>query len=85
VQGWNIYTQTLDYRGQVTSLNGTQIQPEPDGTFRVVLAHRDPGVPNWISTTGHEIGCVFVRWLLADRVPATPTARVVTVKELQHA
>jgi hypothetical protein len=82
VQGWNIYTQTLDYRGQVTSLNGTQIQTEPDGTFRVVLAHEDPGIPNWISTTGHEIGCVFVRWLLADRVPATPTARVVQVKEL---
>jgi hypothetical protein len=89
VQGWNIYTQTLDYRGgRVTSLNGTQIQPEPDGRFRVVLAHEDPGIRNWISTSGHEIGCVFVRWLLADRVPATPTARVmktVNVKELQHA
>ena len=25
---------------------------EPDGTFRIVVAHRDPGLPNWIETTG---------------------------------
>jgi hypothetical protein len=83
VQGWNIYTQTLDYRHAVTSRNGTQIEPEADGSFRVVLAHTDPGVQNWISTAGHEIGCVFVRWLLSDRVPATPTCRVVPLADVQ--
>jgi hypothetical protein len=82
VQGWNIYTQTLDYRYHVTSRNGTQIELEPDGSFRVVLAGTDPGVPNWIDTAGHRIGCLFVRWMLADVVPETPRATVVKVAEL---
>jgi hypothetical protein len=82
VQAWNIYTQTLDYRYHCTSRNGTQIALEPDGTFRVVLAATDPGVPNWIDTAGHRIGCLFVRWMLADIVPDTPRATVVPLAEL---
>ncbi len=82
VQAWNIYTQTLDYRQRTTSRNGSQIEPEPDGSFRVVVAAHDPGVPNWIDTAGHRIGCVFVRWLLADAVPPKPTARVVKLGDV---
>ena len=47
-----------------------------------MLTPRDPGVENWIDTAGHHIGCVFVRWLLADAVPQAPTARVVKIAEL---
>jgi len=82
VQAWNIYTQTLDYRRRTTSRNDTQIESEGDGRFRVVLAGRDPGVKNWIDTAGHRLGCLFVRWMLADAVPAAPTARVVKLADL---
>ena len=39
---------------------------EPDGTFRMVLAHRDPGVPNWLDTRGLPHGTMFWRFLLPE-------------------
>jgi len=79
VQVWNRFMQSLDYRHHRVSLNGTQASMEPDGSFRVIVAHRDPGVPNWISTAGHREGLVFCRWLQAESPPEQPTSRVVTL------
>jgi len=42
--------QTLDYRFRRTSLNRAQLHFEPDGSFRVAIACRDPGLPNWLDT-----------------------------------
>jgi hypothetical protein len=80
---WNPFMQTFDYRYQRIGLNGAQAALEPDGSWRVVVAHDDPGVPNWLSTAGHERGVIFFRWFLASGTPATPTARVVPVAELR--
>ncbi len=79
-QVWNRYMQSLDYRYHRVSLNHAQTQLEPDGSFRLVVAHRDPGMPNWISTAGHREGVVFCRWLQADATPDQPTTRVVTLE-----
>jgi hypothetical protein len=59
------------------SLNGFEAALEPDGSFRVFIAARDPGHPNWIQTAGHREGVVFCRWLQPDVLPDPPTARVV--------
>jgi hypothetical protein len=77
VQLWNRYMQSLDYRYHRASLNREQAVLEPDGTFRVVVAHRDPGVPNWLDTAGHREGLVFCRWLQAETLPEQPASRVV--------
>jgi hypothetical protein len=82
VQVWNRYMQSLDWRWHRVSLNGTQAKLAPDGGFRVVVAHRDPGVPNWISTAGHRDGLVFCRWLQADEMPEQPASRVVALDRL---
>jgi len=29
-----------------------------------VIAHEDPGVPNWLDTGGHREGTIFWRYLL---------------------
>ena len=79
-QVWNRYMQSLDYRYHRVSLNHAQIKLEPDGTFRLAVAHRDPGLPNWISTAGHLEGIVFCRWLQADEMPAQPASRVITLR-----
>jgi hypothetical protein len=79
VQLWNRYMQSLDHRHHRVSLNGTQAVLEPDGSFRVVVAHRDPGVPNWLDTAGHAGGLVFCRWLQADELPGQPASRVVAL------
>ena len=85
LQVWNRYMQSLDYRYHRVSLNHTQVALEGDGTFRVVLAHRDPGVSNWIDTAGHREGIVFCRWLQADSPPEQPHATVVDLGTLKPA
>jgi hypothetical protein len=73
---WNPFMQTFDYRYQRVGINGEQAVYEPDGTWKLVIAARDPGAPNWISTAGHRKGVIFFRWFLAQETPATPIASV---------
>jgi hypothetical protein len=74
---WNRFQQTLDYRGRNVSLNRAQTKLEDDGTFRMVIAHKDPGVPNWIDTEGKPFGLVFWRFFLVEGEAETPQAEVV--------
>ncbi len=60
-----LHTYNYDY-ARVT-LNGGQVVYEPDGSWTIVVAHRDPGHPNWVSTAGHPRG--------ADLVPVVPSRR----------
>jgi len=78
-QLWNRYMQSLDYRYHRVSLNHAEIVFEADGSFRLVVAQRDPGMPNWLDTAGHREGVVFCRWLQSDPLPEQPTSRVVTL------
>jgi hypothetical protein len=82
-QVWNRYMQSLDYRYHRVSINRDEIVCEADGSFRVVLAHRNPGVPNWIETAGHREGIVFCRWLQAEAPPEQPTSTVVRLVDLR--
>lgn len=79
---WNRQLQTFDYLRGPVSLNRAQAAVDADGTFRVVIAHRDPGVPNWLTTEGRPLGLVFWRFLLPVGPIATPTAEVVPVDSL---
>ena len=64
------------YPDRRTNLNDGQVTAASDGTVRIVIAHGDPGHPNWLDTSGHRVGTVFFRWLHAD--PAVlPTCRVI--------
>jgi len=72
---------TLDYANRVTSLNQDQMQRDPDSTFRVVLAHRDPGVANWLDTTGLERGVLIVRFCGA-KAADVPRTRLVKLAEV---
>ena len=73
---WNPFMQTFDYRYERIGINGEQATYEPDGSWRLVIAARDPGHPNWLSTAGHRKGVVFFRWFLAEEMPPTPRARL---------
>jgi hypothetical protein len=81
---WNPFLQTYDYRYEQVTINGGQVRYEPDGSWRVVIAARDPGVPNWVSTAGHRRGRIWFRWFLAESLPERPTARVVPVGSLAN-
>lgn len=74
---WNRYMQTFDYTHRQVSLNRTQIRFEADGSYRLILAHRDPGLPNWLDTEGRASGIMYWRFLLAAGEVPTPRTRVV--------
>ena len=50
--------------------------------MRVVVAHEDPGVPNWLQTAGHDRGSMCWRWIRAQQHPE-PRTRVVKLAELR--
>lgn len=79
---WNRFQQTLDYRSRSVSLNRAQTELEVDGSFRMILAHRDPGLPNWLDTEGRPFGLVFWRFFLVTGDVETPSAAVVKLAEL---
>lgn len=82
----NFWLESLDYANHQSSLNGYQAVIDPDGVFRAVVAHQDPGVPNWLDTVGHREGSLIYRWNLADAtpVPATRVVRFGAVRDHLH-
>lgn len=81
---WNPYMQTYDYRYEQVTINGGQVTYEPDGSWRIVVAARDPRVPNWVSTAGHLKGVIWFRWFLAETRPQRPQATVVPMTGLRR-
>jgi hypothetical protein len=62
----NLWGESIDYGNSLGSLNGSQSEVDPDGVIRLVVAHRDPGVPNWLDTTGHAEGFLTPRWAYSE-------------------
>jgi len=79
---WNRHMQTFDFANRCVSRNRRQTRLEKDGRFRMVVAHRDPGVPNWIDTEGRLFGIVFWRFMLPEGEIETPRAEVVPFARL---
>jgi len=75
--------QTYDYLNRQVSLNRRQTRLEPDGSFRMVVAHEDPGIPNWLDTEGRPLGLVFWRFMLPEGEIETPHAEIVPLKDLK--
>ncbi|HME72059.1 MAG TPA: hypothetical protein VKM54_19650 [Myxococcota bacterium] len=72
----NWWWESLDFGSRQTSLNAHQARLDADGAFRGVIAHVDPGIPNWLDTAGHERGTLAIRFLLADEAPKVELERV---------
>jgi hypothetical protein len=65
----NLWGESLDFANRLGSLNGAQTEVDPDGVLRSVVAHRDPGVPNWLDTSGHREGFLTPRWAYSETPP----------------
>lgn len=79
---WNRFQQTLDYRSRSVSLNRAQTLLEADGSFRMIVAHTDPGQPNWLDTEGNLFGLVFWRFFLVSGDVETPQGKIVKLADL---
>ena len=80
---WNRFMQTLDYRDRRVSINRKQTVLESDGSFRIVLAAENPGVPNWIDTEGRMLGSMFWRFLLPEEEIEPLRTQVVPLAEVR--
>jgi hypothetical protein len=83
---WNLqldnhWMESMDYRYLPAHLNKHSARLEADGSVRMVVAHQDPGLPNFLYTAGHSQGTLLLRWVAADRHPL-PRCRVVPFASL---
>lgn len=83
LQVGNFWMESLDYRYHRIHLNKHTAHYEPDGSVRIVLAHRDPGeaLPNWLETCDHDQGAMLLRYVGASEHPPIAT-RVVPFADL---
>jgi hypothetical protein len=79
---WNRFGQSIDSRRHRATINHTQMVTGPDGVARLVVAHRDPGVANWLDTGGRRQGTVFWRFLLATQQPEPIRSQVLTLADM---
>jgi len=85
IQLGSLWYISLDYVNHQTSLTADQARADPDGMLRFVISERDPGIANWLETTGHRRGYVQLRWqrLSRDLTSADgPAAEIVPVAEI---
>lgn len=76
----NHWMESLDYRYHTIAVNHHGAKYRPDGSVRIVVAHKNPEVENWIDTAGHSRGTMCLRWIRADHHPQ-PRCWVVNVSE----
>jgi hypothetical protein len=79
---WNRFSQTVDRRFHRSTINETEAVVKAVGVSRMVVAHTDPGVANWLDTGGHSRGSVFWRFLLAELPPPPIVCQVVRVEDV---
>jgi hypothetical protein len=82
---WNQFMHTYNYDYEQVTLNGAQTVYEADGSWTLVVAHQDPGHPNWISTAGHPRGRIWFRWFYPSDTPERPTTEVVALADVPAA
>jgi hypothetical protein len=76
----NLWGESHDYANHQSSLNAFQAEWDRDGALRLVIAHQDPGVPNWIDTTGDPVGFMTPRWTYSVKPERLPTIHATKVR-----
>ncbi len=82
---WNLqinnwWMESLDYRYHRIHHNKHSSRVDVDGGVTLVLAHRDPGHANWLTTDGHTRGTMCWRWVGASE-HIHPQTRVVKLND----
>lgn len=84
----NLWGESLDFANYQSSLNGLQADRDADGAIRFVIAHSDPGVANWVDTTGQPEGYMCIRWAYSEKpkenLPSSTVRKVPLAEVRQH-
>ena len=79
----NHWLESLDYRYFPVHVNSHTARLRDDGSVRVVVSARNPGVENWLDPCGHRSGTMSWRWIRASETPE-PSVRVVPLADLER-
>jgi hypothetical protein len=77
--------EALEFATRVTTRNHTQTRISDDRRIRVVVAHEDPGVANWLDTEGRREALLTLRWFWPEGDPPSPITRVVKLADVRAA
>jgi hypothetical protein len=81
----NYWMESLDYRYHRICINSHTAVYSEDGSVEVIVAHHDPGIPNWITTAGHVEGTMCWRWYRPEEdTPEEITCEVVPMSVLEE-
>ena len=62
IQLADLWFSSLEYGNRQTSLTGDQAHRSADGSYWFVVSARDPGIANWLDTTGRSKGVILLRF-----------------------
>jgi hypothetical protein len=71
-----VFFNSMDFLYRTVSYTPSRTKVDSDGRVRLILAHEDPGVHNWMDTQGFERGNITYRHMLEGQ-PAALTTRLV--------
>ncbi len=83
----NGWFDALEWANRQTSLSGGQSHLGSDGRYHYVISREDPGVPNWLDTTGVPEGVFFLRFqglrtpIPDDEVPSGQLVKLAEVRD----
>lgn len=78
----NLWEESLDYRFLQVTVNKHSATYEPDGSVRIIVAQSDPGVGNWVDSSGRNHGTMGLRWNQAAH-DVEPVCSVIPAEEIQ--
>jgi len=79
----NVFGATPDWRDRPIVLNNRDVSRGEDGRVQIVVAHRNPGHPNWMDMSGHPRLLMSMRWRGEAALPKVAT-RVLPLADITH-
>jgi hypothetical protein len=73
----NPWMESYEYRQRSVCTNDQLAARNADGSWTIVIAQRDPGVPNWLDTGGRSEGYALIRWVLPATLPPNPDCELI--------
>ncbi|GGD84730.1 DUF1214 domain-containing protein [Croceicoccus mobilis] len=80
----DVWSRSLNYMYHNSSISMHHAAVDTDGALRIVVAHRDPGIRNWLDTTGRFQGTVVFRNYRASGAPVPRTRKVKFAEIADH-
>lgn len=76
----DVWSKPLDFMHYQTDINMQRVVIDSDGRYRVIVSHRDPGVPNWMNPLGRTEILIVMRNYIEVGKPRVEAPTVERVK-----